>query len=121
MTNNPNNNPSASQQLPGRVWYVHAPQDSTVLLALNIVRDHRSVRWFDTVKERSMEVAEVLDPNPQHFVFRRGDGPGGTYTFEPLTLERYEQSVRKQLLAGKQFTSLPELLTAIEQTRQHTW
>lgn len=108
--------------LPARVSYVVAPNDSSVLIAMDVRFQDHTIRWFDTVKERIMTVARVVDMDPAHFVFERSAGEGGgTYTFVPLTLERYRANVQPHLLARKDFDTEEDLFTAFERTREEAW
>lgn len=105
-----------------RVSYVASDRDDTVLVAMDVSYDEKTIRWFDTVKERVMTIGRIIDTNPDHFVFERAASEGGgTYTFVPMTLERYRNHVRDRLVLKREFDNEESLLAALEQTRAEAW
>ena len=108
-------------KLPARVYYVSSPDDDTVLVALDVQIRKNVIRWFDTVKERVMEIAEVIKDDGQEFSFKRGDNSGEIYTLKTMTIEDYNEKVKKRLIAPKEFSSEEELCTAFEETKKNAW
>jgi hypothetical protein len=107
---------------PEGIYYVESSEDPTVLLAMDIVLGGDLIRWFDTIKERRMEVRRVLNDDPLHFAFEREDGERGrVYRFVPLTLEIYRERVRSRLLDGKDFETSKEMKDAFELTKESGW
>mgnify|MGYP001576648636 CR=1 FL=1 len=105
-----------------RVSFVTCPTDETVIIALDVTYDDHTIRWFDTVRERIMTIDRIVDPDPAHFTFARVSVEGGgTYTFVPMTLERYRTHVRSHLVLQKNFTEEEAMLAAFEQTRREAW
>ncbi|MDD5710678.1 MAG: hypothetical protein PHV43_01055 [Candidatus Colwellbacteria bacterium] len=119
---NSNNNRilSPDRRLSERVYYVSCPSDSTVLVGMNVIVSSNLVRWFDTVKERIMELEKIVDDSPGGFSFKRQDG--GIYTFVPMTMEIYEDKVRKHLISPPETVgSLADLFDMFEKTREQAW
>ena len=110
----------SSQKLPGRVYYISSNQDATVLLALDVTIEGGYVCWFDTIKERIMEIARIADQNTSHFVFKRLDW-GDTYTFMPLTLKIYSEKIKQRILVPQDFPDEESMLQAFEKTRKNAW
>lgn len=109
-------------KLPGKVYFVQASNDSTVLIAMDVVTDGEIVCWFDTVKQRVMGIEKILDERPDHFVFERASGQGGgIYTFVPMTLALYHEKVKPHILVPRTFDSEEEMLRALESTRKDAW
>ena len=101
-----------------KIYYVESASDPTVLLALDAhFGDDGYIRWFDTRKERIMRVGRIAENTAEKFAFEREDG--STYIFTPLTLERYEESVRNRLIKPESFQDEDNLFTAIRKTREH--
>mgnify|MGYP001230460932 CR=1 FL=1 len=112
------------KKLQERVYYVSARSDTTVLVAMDVeIRDGNLIRWFDTVKERMMEIKEIVNDNPKHFSFKRdsGDKEGDFYDFIPMTLEIYNTKVKKRLLSPKDITNEEEMFKEFETTRSNAW
>ncbi len=111
------------KKLPGRVYFVKASNDDTsVLIAMNIYTDSRTISWFDTVKERIMGIEKIVDKKSDHFVFERAHSEGGgKYTFVPMTLKIYNQKVKKNILVPQEVTDEEEMLKAFEKTRESAW
>lgn len=108
--------------LPHRVSYVTADRDDTVLVAMGVMVDDHTIRWFDTVKERVMTIARIVDASPDHFIFERtASEGGGTYTFVPMTLERYRSHVWERLVLKREFDDEASMLAAFEQTQSEVW
>lgn len=104
------------------VYFVSSPEDSSVLIALDVKINDDSVSWFDTVKDRIMYIGKILDNNPEHFVFQRNDkGETGIYTFVPMTLEIYNQRVKNRILIQQDFSREEEMLKAFQETKNNAW
>ena len=100
------------------VYFIESPQDQTVLLALDITIKDGYIYWFDTIKERIMEIDNVIETSPNKFVFQRaGEEGGGVYTFSPLTLEIYNNRVKRFLLIPRDFTTSEEMLKAFSEKK----
>lgn len=105
-----------------RVFLVSCPTDSTVLIALHLKIDDNDVSWFDTVKQRIMQVGEVLENSDSKFSFKRADeGHDEIYEFQPLTLDIYREIVRPQLRQAGDFNSEAEMVKAFELTLENAW
>ena len=110
------------EKLPGRVYYVECPVDPSVLLAIDTQIKGDYVRWFDTVKERMMKIAQVLENEPTKFAFQREDSPEqGLYSFTPLNLEIYNRAVKPHLANGQDFADDESMLKAIEESKDNSW
>lgn len=111
------------RKLPGRVYFVESSNgDPTVLIAMDIYTDGRIIRWFDTVKERVMGIGKIIDKKGDHFVFERVDSEGGgKYIFVPMTLEIYNQKVKKHILIPQEVVDEEQMLKAFEETRKNAW
>ncbi len=116
-------NHEVREKLPEPVYYVKSPTDATVLVAIDVaVINRRWVTWFDTVKERGMEAAVILDNYPRHFSFRRTEGEGGhSYTFVPMSLDIYNTLVKERLLHGQDFSDQEAMIQAFLQTQKEAW
>ena len=111
-------------ELPRKVYYVESSDDNTVLVGMDITLEKESfqgndivlVSWFDTVRDRMMKAADIKLEGDV-FSFRRleKDG-GGVYYFTPMTLQIYNDKVKKRLLAGGEFTSEEEMEKAFFDT-----
>ena len=107
--------------LPARVYFVSSPEDGTVLVAMDILIQNNRITWFDTIKERTMEISKIEDGNPEHFVFERAGEPLRTYTFVPMSLDIYRSKVKSGLVQGKDFATEEELFLAFEETKKDVW
>lgn len=109
-------------QFSERVYHINSDKDKSVLIGMGIEIENEWIRWFDSVKQRRMKIGEILDENPKHFVFQRAeDDGGGTYTFVPLSLEIYNEKVKKRILISQDFTDQEAMLAAFEKTRENAW
>ena len=119
----PTNHHENAERLPARVYFVESHDDPTVLVALRVTITGEKIQWFDTTHERHLTVDEVLDANPDHFVFRRAADEGGkTYTLVPLTLDIYQRSLKGRFRGPKQdFQDEEELLSTLEKSREDAW
>ncbi|MBI4276777.1 hypothetical protein HY629_02980 [Candidatus Uhrbacteria bacterium] len=109
-------------KLPIRVYSVSSDRDETVRIALGVTYDQQRVQWFDTVKERRMRAASIVDPSPDHFVFERAaEEGGGTYTFIPMTLAVYNEKVKAHIVIPQEFTDEESMLRAFEKTQTEAW
>jgi len=110
-------------KLPERIYYVSAPGDDTVLVALDVEIRDNVARWFDTVKERVMEIKETVNDNPKHFVFKRDitGGEGDFYTFIPMTLDIYNEKVKSRLLKPRDFKNINEMASEFEKAKKNVW
>ena len=105
---------------PDKIYYVSSPDDGTVLIAMNIEAGEREIRWFDTVKERIMEVDSILDKDSEHFVFKRQE-LGGVYTFVPMSLEVFREKVKNKILIPRDFDTEEEMVAAFKETIKNDW
>jgi hypothetical protein len=114
---------SERQKLPGRVYYVSCPEDNTVEVAMDVRIAGDTVSWFDTIKERLMKIERIInDSHPDYFIFKRNvEEGGGVYTFVPMTLQLYNERVKRHLLAPKDFTDIEQLLKEFEDTKNYAW
>lgn len=109
-----------NQNLPGRVYYISCQSDDTVLVGMDIAIRMGTVRWFDTVKERAMEIEKIVENSQSGFAFERKGG--GVYTFVPMTLEVYEDKVKRHLISPPDaFNSLDDLIKSFEKTKEKAW
>jgi hypothetical protein len=110
------------EKLPAEVYFIESPTDNTVLVGLNveIAEDDsgKTVRWFDTAKERMMYADEIKKSDDGKFMFRRAEREGGDeYHFRPMTLDIYERVVKSKLLAPPlTFNSESEMIAAFKLT-----
>lgn len=119
---NPEMETRKQEQLPGRVYFVESNKDGTVVFALDVKYSPTSVRWFDGTKERRMEVGEITDADPNHFVFKRSEAEGGgEYSFVPMNLDVYNTKVKERLVAGGDFDDEETMLKAFESTKESAW
>lgn len=69
-----------------------------------------------------MGIERMIHPNPDNFSFeRKKTEGGGVYTMQPLTLELYDQRVKYKTLLHKSFSTLEDLLSALEETIKTQW
>ncbi|MDO8496716.1 MAG: hypothetical protein Q7S43_04695 [bacterium] len=107
-----------------KIYYVTSDIDDSVLIAMNIIVDpfEKTVIWFDTVKERIMELEEVIDHNPDHLVFKRlSKSMSGIYTFIPMTLDIYNSKIRNKILIPRDFNNEEEMTAAFMETKNNAW
>lgn len=110
------------ERLSEPVYYVESAEDDTVLVGIDVRIRSGIVEWFDTIKDRSMLVNTILDRSNQHFVFKRSNNEGGgIYTFTPMTLERYEGSVKQKLIDGQTFSDYDDMIKAFLETKNDAW
>ena len=85
------------KKLPEPVYYVESPDDQTALVAMDVIVEHKktaqqdktTITWYDTTRERVMEVSEMTWKDGC-LSFKRGDCPGDwVYHFIPMNLEVY--------------------------------
>lgn len=110
--------------LESKVYFVSSEKDETVLLAMDVEinENEKTVKWFDTVKERLMYYELIVDSDHKHLVFERLEKEGGEiYTFIPLTLEIYDEKVKNRILIPKDFEFEEEMLKAFEETKNNAW
>jgi hypothetical protein len=110
------------EQLPASVYYVKSPEDDTVLVGMDVEISRRggdtTVSWFDTVKERRMG-AELVSEDMDNFTFKRLEQEGGgTYSFVPMSLDVYDNSVKSYLQNGKDFDNQEDLTAAFLETKK---
>lgn len=109
-------------KFPKGVYYITSDGDDTVLVGLNISVTGDTIRWFDTTKERSMQISRTIEDSEKKFVFERSEGgEKRIYTIVPLDLETYNTIVREQLSNAKEFTDLEAMTSAFEQTLKDAW
>lgn len=117
-----NNPEKMEKKLPARAYYVSSPEDNTVLVALDVKISGNTIRWFDSVKERAMNIGQIVAESPDSLTFQRAQQEGGaTYTFEPLNLDIYRQKVKDKLLSGRECENEEQMLEALEKTRLNAW
>jgi len=101
---------------------VSCPEDSTVLVAIDVSIKDGYITWFDTVKERVMKIGEITIDNDEIFVFTRGDQEGNpSYELRPLTLELYEETVKPKLNNAQDFSKEEDMFAAFEITKENAW
>ena len=112
----------AKRILPHKVYLVSCPEDSTVLVAIDVSIKDGYITWFDTVKERVMKIGEITIDNDEIFVFTRGDQEGNpSYELRPLTLELYEETVKPKLNNAQDFSKEEDMFAAFEITKENAW
>ncbi len=112
------------ERLPEPVYYIESPDDESVLVGID-VSIYRSknitdaiITWYDTTHERTMTAAEI-QTNDKCFVFRRREEEGGgTYYFEPMNLNLYNEHVKEKLIDGKDFKDHNDLIDAFLSTME---
>lgn len=99
-------------------------KDDTVLIAINVkVVDHM-IEWFDTVKERKMQIGEILESNTKKFSFLRSFAGGGEdieYSLIPLTMSIYNEKVMPKLPQARSFDNEEAMLKSFEDTIANAW
>lgn len=101
------------------VYYIESQNDETVLLGINIrlvkKNERTYISWFDTVHERMMEISKI-GRKEDGYVFKCVDSPQATYFILPITLDLYEEKIRKKLVNGKHFDNLEDLIAELLET-----
>ena len=117
-------NKELPSELPRKVYYIESSDDDTVLVGMDITLEKKSIQgndivlvsWFDTVRDRIMKAADIkLEGGVFSFRRLKEDG-SGMYYFIPMTLQIYNNKVKKRLLAGGEFTSEEEMEKAFFDT-----
>lgn len=110
-------------QITDGVFYVSSDTDDSVLIGIDLKVDfnEKVISWFDTVKDRVMELEDVISRNPNHFVFKRRGQENGTYVFVPLTLEIYNKKVKNKILIPRDFKTEKDMLDAFKETKNNAW
>ena len=112
------------KRLPEPVYYVESPDDETVLVAMDVIVEHRKstkqdktiITWYDTTHERVMEASETTWKDGC-FSFKRSDSPvEWVYHFTPMNLEIYYERVKHRLADGSDFTNNEDLMKAFLET-----
>ena len=115
---------SNKEKLPKPVYYIESPDDNTVLVGIDIAIEHdrigdqevSKISWYDTKHERIMMASETMQKG-DYFAFKRIDREGGgTYYFEPMKLEIYNDKVKDRLADGGNFTNDDDLIKAFLET-----
>ena len=112
------------ERLPEPVYYVESPDDSTVLVGMDVTikterNGEKTVSWHDTIRERSM-CAEEIQKNDKYFAFKRSEREGGgTYFFEPMDLDTYQNKVKEHLAHGENFDNKEDLIKAFRETLEY--
>lgn len=110
------------ERFPAPVYYVESEADETVLVGMDVQLKGDFLTWFDTVKDRTMLVDRILEESSKEFVFKRNDQEGGgIYTFQPMTLEVYNSSVRERLINGETFSDTEAMIKAFLETQNDAW
>ena len=114
---NSGNSTLERRTLPEPVYYVFSPHDDTVLVGIDVVvckkNNYYTVSWWDPSHERRMGASHVMF-NPDFFAFKRNDGAhdGSLYFFIPMDLDIYNCKVKRCLIAGKDFSSIDDMVKA---------
>ena len=110
------------ERLPEPVYYIESPDDESVLVGIDVsIYRNKSttdaiISWYDTAHERTMTAAEI-QTNDKCFAFRRKEEEGGgTYYFEPMNLDLYNEHVKGKLIDGKDFKDHNDLIDAFLST-----
>jgi hypothetical protein len=87
------------------IYYVCSQNDNTVLLALKVEirKDLNIVSWFDTIKYRNFEYSQISEENNNITIYRSDSKDNLIYTLTPLTLELYNQKVKKHMTIQKEY------------------
>ena len=121
--NNDNNEKNAEkfnhmEKLPEPVYYVESPDDDTVLVGIDvkIYREEKNnqlfttVSWHDTNKYRYMMASDTM-LHGDCFAFKRQEKEGGgTYYFMPMTIDIYNDKVKKLIIGNPNYTNKEELI-----------
>lgn len=104
------------------VYYVESQTDETVLVGIDIRLQGDFLTWFDTIKDRTMLVDRVIEESSKLFTFKRDDKEGGgVYSFQPMSLEIYNSSVRERLIYGEAFSDQEAMIKAFLETKDNAW
>lgn len=98
------------------VYYIFSPQDTTVLVGIDVtVQEEQNcyvVSWRDPSHERRMTASKIT-LNSDYFAFKRIDSEGGQiYFFIPMDLDLYYKRVKGCLIAGRDFDNTEEMIQA---------
>lgn len=104
-----------------KVMYVSSAQDDSVMVAFNIHEDGNVLSWFDTIKERIMEIEKVLEDTEDKFAFLRASDRKEIYEFVPMTLEIYRAKVKDKLISGRDFDTEKVMHEALINTIDQSW
>lgn len=122
MNDSSKNENQINKEFPEPVYFVSSDKDDTVLVAMDVAISDGYVRWFDTVKERTMKIGEILRDDSQAFIFVRSDYPESpSYEFRPMTLELYRDKVKSKLIAGKDFSNEADMIDGFKKTIESAW
>lgn len=122
MSNLANMDPQGPFVFPARVYYVYSRTDPTVLIALDVNVEANLIRWFDTVKERVMQIETVTEATDQRFGFKRaGEEVAHCYSLQPLTMELYNLHVKNRLSSSEVFQDEEALFASFELARKNSW
>lgn len=91
-----------------QIYWVTSPVDPTALLARAAGVDDGWLHWDDTNRDRARR-AESVEVKEGGVVTIRTEG-GVEYTFTPLTLELYDEHVRRFVELSPDFDSTDALL-----------
>ena len=112
--------------LPEPVYYVYAPKDGTVLVALDvtIIKEENDylITWWDTSYERRMRATKIVY-NSDFFAFKRTESgrDEGLYFFMPMDLDIYESCVKRRLISGRDFFRVEDMIAAFQETTKDVW
>lgn len=104
---------------PHQILVVESDRDWTVFLGTDlVVIDGRLVIWDDGSRQRSFEILEILEDDPDVFssTKKAEQDPmnGVRYTFRPLTLPLYESQVAPKLGISTPCTNLEQAYVLIQ-------
>ncbi len=101
-----------------RVYYVTCESDSTVLIAMDVRVQDKYIVWFDTVKERTMEISRIIEENNDKFVFERKNDSENIdiYTFVPLTLDIFNEKIKPRFPERPGFETEQEMFEAMKKS-----
>jgi hypothetical protein len=115
--------------LPVPVYYIESAEDDTVMVAIDVQlqlwkdKDNNPqirISWNDTTRERGMGVENVNDSDTNHFSFTRKANEGGAkYLLTPMTLDKYNSSVKQHLLDGPDFKNDTEVIEAFKNIKYY--
>ena len=105
------------------VYYVECENDDTVLVAVRprIQTDagRQYFAWYDTCHERMMRAIDIKNEDGIISFMRDDAGGNRAYRFTPMTLEIYNDKVKKKLIAGRDFDNINQLLEAFIDTTNY--
>lgn len=111
------------EHLPQPVYFIQSPEDQTVLVAMNVEITEDKIKWFDTTRQRVMTFSERTQHEDGSMEFTRQEDPHseplGTYSLTPMSLEIYNEKVKRHLAAGKDFNSTEEVIQAFLDTQKN--